>query len=260
MRAEEREAEILGLLSRRKGYIAFHDMENQVRFSPATLRRDLQRMARDGRIKRIRGGAKLSAENNSGASPLRLAGVPFRENISRSIKQKQAIGFAAAALCRQGEKVIIDGGTTTLQMCRHLEGLNLHVVTNSLHIVTALLLQTGTRVQVPTGVVYPEQSLILNPNCDDALPCARAAQLFMSAVAVGPQGLMQAEPLLSSTQRRMIERVDEVILLVDSSKFQGVGNIVCALGEVDVVVTDPGITTRAVTMLEAAGIKVIIAT
>jgi DeoR family transcriptional regulator, ulaG and ulaABCDEF operon transcriptional repressor len=263
MHAAEREKAILDLLQQR-GFIAFRDLEQQVDASPATLRRDLERMASEGRIDRVRGGAKLAgkrAESAASGPPTSLSGVPFHENVGRQRAQKEAIGRAAAVLCKPGQAVMIDGGSTTLQMCRHLEGLNLQVLTNSLHIVSALLNQAGTRILVPGGAVFREQNIILSASGDDLMPRFHAPRLFMGAAAVGVQGLMQADVVLVAAERRLIERAEELILLVDSSKFQGSsGNVVCELKEVDIVVTDDGIGDEHVAMLKAAGIKVVIAT
>lgn len=257
MHATEREQAILDLLEQR-GFIAFRELEKRVDASPATLRRDLERMAHEGRISRVRGGVKVAVERQNSA-PARLAGVPFHENISRHRKQKEAIGRAAAALCTAGSALMIDGGSTTLQMCRHLEGKQLQVLTNSLHIVSALLPQQGTRVLVPGGSVFREQNIILTAAGDDAMPRFHAPKLFMGAAAVGAQGVMQADVVLVAAERRLIERAEELILLVDSSKFQGSGNVVCDLKEVDTVVTDNGIAKRDAAMLHAAGIKVVVA-
>jgi len=259
MHAAERERTILDLLAQR-GFIAFRDLEKQVKASPATLRRDLERMAGEGRIERVRGGLRMAAaRSGQQAIPARLAGVPFHENIGRNRRQKEAIGRAAATLCASGSALMIDGGSTTLQMCAHLEGLNLQVLTNSLHIVSALLPQPGTRVLVPGGSVFREQNIILTAAGDDAMPRFHAPKLFMGAAAVGQQGVMQADVVLVAAERRLIERAEELILLVDSSKFQGSGNVVCDLDEVDVVVTDSGVGKNDLAMLHAAGIEVIVA-
>ena len=154
---------------------------------------------------------------------------------------------------------MIDGGSTTLQMCRHLEGLNLQVLTNSLHIVSALLAQPGTRVLVPGGSVFREQNIILTAAGDETMPRFHAPRLFMGAAAVGAQGVMQADVVLVAAERRLIERAEELILLVDSSKFQGSGNVVCNLDEIDIVVTDKGSSKRDLAMLRGAGIQVIVA-
>jgi DeoR family ulaG and ulaABCDEF operon transcriptional repressor len=262
MHATEREKAILELLQQR-GFIAFRELEKRLDASPATLRRDLERMASEGRIDRVRGGARLGQQKAKGGQsgpPTSLSGVPFHENVSRHRAQKEAIGKAAAALCKPGQGVMIDGGSTTLQMCRHLEGLNLQVLTNSLHIVSALLNQAGTRLLLPGGSVFREQNIILSATGDDLMPRFHAPQLFMGAAAVGAQGVMQADVVLVAAERRLVDRAEQLILLVDSSKFQSSsGNVVCGLEQVDVVVTDRGIGEQHVAMLEAAKVRVIVA-
>ncbi len=163
-------------------------------------------------------------------------------------------------MCAPGEGVMIDGGTTTLQMCPHLAGLDLQVLTNSLHIVDALLPQKGTNILVPSGTLFREQNIILAPAGEDSMPRFHAPKLFMGAAAVGSQGVMQADVVLVAAERRLIDRAEEVILLVDSSKFSSSsGAIVCGLGEVDVVVTDAGLSSDAAKMIESAGVRLVMA-
>jgi len=257
--ATEREHAILSLIERR-GFVAFRELEREIDASPATLRRDLERLAAEGRLTRVHGGAKQALERGPGAGPPGLQGVPFHENIRRHPAEKRAIGRAAARLCTPGEAVMIDGGSTTLEMCPHLEGLNLQVLTNSLHIVSALLAQPGTRVLVPGGSVFREQNIILTASGENLMPRFHAPKLFMGGAAVGPQGVMQTDIVLVSAERGLIDRADELILLVDSSKFGGAsGHVVCGLREIDTVVTDAGLGTRDRAMLDEAGVRVVIA-
>lgn len=261
MHAAEREKMILDSLGE-SGFVSFRDLESRVDASPATIRRDLDRLEEAGVITRVRGGAKRVGQSGPAAPAPEegLAGVPFHENIGRNRAAKEAIGRAAAKLCVGGEGVMIDGGSTTLQMCPHLDGLGLQVLTNSLHIVSALLPQTTTRILVPAGQVFREQNIILSAGGDDGMPRFHAPKLFMGAASIGPAGLMQADIILVAAERRLIERADEIIVLVDGSKFSGSsGNVVCALDEIDVVITDAGIDPRYIAMMEAAGIRVIIA-
>ncbi|HEY1878938.1 MAG TPA: DeoR/GlpR family DNA-binding transcription regulator [Caulobacteraceae bacterium] len=261
MHANERERLIADLIQVR-GFVSFQELDQRLDASSATIRRDLERMAGQGALVRVRGGAKLAAipATNDPQSLQRLSGVPFHENIARYPAQKAAIGRAAAALCRQGEGVMIDGGSTTLQMCPHLAGLNLQVLTNSLHIVSALLPQAGTRILLPSGSVFREQNIILSVSGDESMPRFHAPRLFMGAAAVGPQGIMQADEVLVAAERRLIDRADEIIVLVDSSKFAGPsGHMVCELNKIDTVITDPGITSHQRDVLEGAGVGVVIA-
>jgi DeoR family ulaG and ulaABCDEF operon transcriptional repressor len=258
MHVEERERLILSLIGK-TGFVSFKQLDASVSASPATLRRDLDRLEGKGVVQRVRGGARLvdAVADDQGPS---LAGVPFHENVARNPAAKAAIGRVAAGLCNPGESIIIDGGSTTLQMCRHLADLNLQVLTNSLHVVSALLLQPGTRIAVPGGSVFREQNIILGIAGEECMPRVHAPKLFMGAALVGAQGVMQADVVLAAAERQMIERAEWVALLVDSSKFAAPsGTVVCGLDELDVVVTDDRIGDAHAAMIERAGVKLIIA-
>lgn len=258
MHVEERERLILSLIGK-TGFVSFKQLDASVAASPATLRRDLDRLESEGVVQRVRGGARLvdAVPTDQGPS---LAGVPFHENVARNPAAKAAIGRVAASLCNPGESIIIDGGSTTLQMCRHLADLNLQVLTNSLHVVSALLPQPGTRIAVPGGSVFREQNIILGIAGEECMPRVYAPKLFMGAALVGAHGVMQADVVLAAAERQMIDRAEWVALLVDSSKFAAPsGTVVCALEEIDVIITDDRIGDVHATMIERAGVKLIVA-
>jgi DeoR family transcriptional regulator, ulaG and ulaABCDEF operon transcriptional repressor len=263
MHSAEREKLILETVNQR-GFVSFQDLEQRIAASPATIRRDLERMMVAGLLTRVRGGAKKNESKNAKrAAPdpgQHLTGVPFDQNVNLHKAEKEAIGRAAAKLCNGGEAVMIDGGSTTLQMCQHVRGLNLQVLTNSLRIVSTLLLQPGTRVLVPAGQVFPEQNIILAASSDDGMQRFHAPKLFMSAAAAGSAGLMQADIMLVGVERRLIDRADEIIVLLDSSKFDGPsGHIVCGLDEIDVLITDRGVSPQHAQMVQDAGVRLIVA-
>ena len=258
MHAAQRDAEITRLLNS-QGFISFKQLCDRLEASSATIRRDLERLDAEGLIERVRGGARL----RNGAKPVssdRLVGAPFEENKTRFAEEKAAIGRAAAKLCERGEAVIIDGGTTTFQMCAHLEGLNLQVLTNSLHIVGELLPQPGARVSVPGGAVFREQNIILSPFEDDGINRYHATKLFMGAAAIGQRGLMQADVVLIQAEQKLMDKADQLIVLADSSKFRGSATfLVCGLDEIDIVITDTGLRESDLDLLKAHEVEVIIA-
>lgn len=258
MHPQEREHLILDAV-KATGFISYRDLEARLDASPATIRRDLTRLEEAGHILRVHGGAKLP-DGQRTDNPHRLSGTPFEQSITLHLPAKQAIGRAAAQLCESGEGIMIDGGTTTLQMCPHLSGKDLQVLTNSLHIVNALLPQPGTRVLMPSGTVFREQNIVLAPAGEDSMPRFHAPKLFMGAASVGPQGVMQQDVILVAAERRLIDRAETVILLVDSSKFRlSSGAIVCGLDEVDVLITDPGIPDEMRAVLDRNGVRLIVA-
>ena len=259
MHATQRDAEITRLLQS-QGFISFKQLCARLQASSATIRRDLERLDSQGLIERVRGGARL--KNSLHTTPKdRLVGAPFEQNKVRFATEKAAIGRAAAGLCERGEAVIIDGGTTTFQMCSHLEGLDLQVLTNSLHIVGELLPQPGARVSVPGGAIFREQNIILSPFDDDGINRYHASKLFMGAAAIGPWGLMQADVVLIQAERKLMDKADQLVVLVDSSKFRlSATFLVCGLDEIDVVITDAGVRQSDVDVLKAHDVEVIIAT
>lgn len=259
MHAAERERMIVEAM-RSSGFVSYRDLEAMRIASPATIRRDLTRMEEAGLLARVRGGAKLPGGEGSRAPLLQLAGTPFDKAITLNLFAKRAIGKAAARFCSPGEGIMIDGGSTTLQMCPHLDGLNCQVLTNSLHIVDALLPQSGTRILVPSGTVFREQNIILAAAGEESMPRFHAPKLFMGAASVGAQGVMQADVVLVAAERRLIDRAEEVILLVDSSKFENQsGTIVCGLDEIDTIITDKGIARETIETLKASNVSVIVA-
>jgi DeoR family transcriptional regulator, ulaG and ulaABCDEF operon transcriptional repressor len=256
MHSAERE-KLIRAAMRPSGFVSYRELETRLDASPATIRRDLTRLERLGALVRVHGGAKLAdGGSDTMEGPLRLVGTPFDKAITQNLAAKRAIGRAAAQLCEPGEGIMIDGGTTTLQMCPHLEELGLQVLTNSLHIVNALLPQAGTRILLPSGSLFREQNIILAPAGEDSMPRFHAPKLFMGAAAVGAQGVMQQDVILVAAERQLINRADKVILLVDSSKFvSSSGAIVCGLDQVDVLITDSGIDQAMAARLESSGVS-----
>ena len=234
--------------------------------SQATVRRERAPPAAEvGPVTRIPGSPTLAlapqrpAVSQDGVPP-GLPGGPLNEPIQRNRRQKELIGREAAKLCSAKEAVMIDGGSTTLQMCAHLAGLNLQVLTNSLLIVNALLPQRGTRVLVPGGQVLAEQNIILSAAVDDDMPRFHAPTLFMGAAAIGPDGLVQADFIVVAAKRRLIDRAEQIVVLADSAKFNSSsGQVVCGLEEIDIVITDAGVTPETAAMLQRNGVKLLVA-
>jgi DeoR family ulaG and ulaABCDEF operon transcriptional repressor len=139
-------------------------------------------------------------------------------------------------------------------MCEHLSGLGLQVLTNSLHIVDALLPQPETQVLVPSGTIFREQNIILAPAGETSMPNFHGTKLFIGAAAVSSRGIFQADAILVASQRRLLDLADEVILLVDSTKLAySSGAIVCGLEKIDRLITDRGVAPDLVERLRKHG-------
>jgi DeoR family ulaG and ulaABCDEF operon transcriptional repressor len=255
MHSAERDRIILNLIEEQR-FVSFRELSQKLSASAATLRRDLERLQEAGKLKRVRGGAQIGEDAE--LAGFHLQGVPFHENVGRNRAAKEAIGRAAAALCKPGEAVIIDGGSTTLQMCSHLEPLRLQVLTNSLHIVSALLQQPNTGVSIPGGVVFREQNIVLDPFVDATTRTFHASRMFIGAAAVARFGLMQSDIILVQAERKLLNLADQLIAVVDSSKFAAsAAHQLCDLTRVHTLITDDGIDEASAKMIEENGVKLI---
>ncbi|MDX7953031.1 DeoR/GlpR family DNA-binding transcription regulator [Lichenihabitans sp. Uapishka_5] len=224
--------------------------------SEATVRRDLAALARQGRLRKLRGGAEalhppvvvpLDSHRGTGAGVANLAA-------------KRAIGRKAVSLCEAGDAIIINGGTTTFQMVHALSSLPLQVLTNSFGIADHLLRQSRCTVFVPFGTIYREQNIILSPLPDDGTRHFRARRMFMGCRGLSSLGIMEEDALIMSSEQRLMGQADELVLLVDSSKFAAQSSMILApLGRASTVITDSRISATDRAMIADAGITLIIA-
>ena len=225
--------------------------------SEATVRRDIATLHMQKKLRRVRGGAEaMSPQTFTG-----LAGRPFALNETINITAKQAIARAAVDLCEDGEPIIINGGTTTFQMVHPLASKRMQVFTNSFPIAEHLLKHSRNTIMLSGGAIYREQNIILSPFDNDVTRNFYARRMFMGAQGIGPLGLMEADPLLIQAEQKLIGQADELIVLVDSSKFANRSSLLlCPLERIDTIITDDKITDRAAAMLESADITLIVTT
>jgi len=223
--------------------------------SEATVRRDINTLDDRKQLRRVRGGAEALAI----ASFVGLAGRPFSINETMNVSAKQAIAAAAVELCEDGEPVIINGGTTTFQMVHPLASRRMQVFTNSFPIAEHLLKNSTNTVLLSGGIIYREQNIILSPFDNDVTRNFYAKRMFMGAAGIGPLGLMEQDPLLIQAEQKLIGQAEELIVLVDSSKFANRSSLIlCPLDRIDTIITDDGIDDRTAAMLETAGVTLIV--
>lgn len=222
--------------------------------SEATIRRDIASLHVQKKLRRVRGGA----ESITPPQFVGLAGRPFSVNEALNGLQKRAIARAAVELCDDGDAIIINGGTTTFQMVHPLASKRMQIFTNSFPIAEHLLKHSKNTIILSGGVIYREQNIILSPFDNDVTRNFYAKRMFMGAQGLGPLGLMEADPLLIQAEQKLIGQADELVVLVDSSKFASRSSLIlCPLERIATVITDEGIPDHAAQMLEHAGIRVI---
>jgi DeoR/GlpR family transcriptional regulator of sugar metabolism len=248
MRDVERRAHLVEQL-RRDGRASVPDLAAALGVTPSTIRRDLDRLAREGRVVRTYGGAALTA------------GLSQRAPSDPHQEAKQAIARAAAALVPDGSVIVIGSGTTALGFAREIAGRRLTVITNALDVANALLDRDGIELIVLGGVVRPRMHSMLGHLAELATGELRADVLVMGIGAVSvEQGLMNDSVPEILTDRALRRMARSVIVLADASKFEQVAPaFVFGLGEVDVLVTDDAVPAPTLDAVRAAGVQVVVA-
>jgi len=255
MHEKERHRVILSAVQSRPVAVV-QDLVEMTGTSEATVRRDIAALHVQNKLRRVRGGAEaITPPSQTG-----LVGRPYTVNEAINMPLKRAIAREAVALCKDGEPIIINGGTTTFQMVHHLAARQMQVFTNSFPIAQHLLHHSKNSVLVPGGTIYREQNIILSPFDNDASQSFYARKMFMGAQAIGRLGVMEADPLLIQAELKLIGQADELVVLADASKFKARSSLIlCALDRVTTLITDPSLGEEDRDMLEAAGVQLIVA-
>jgi DeoR/GlpR family transcriptional regulator of sugar metabolism len=242
---DERRQTILQIIEN-KGFVSLNQLVDLLGTSDSTIRRDLEVLDGIGQIRRTRGGAAYIGES--------LTSFDVRR--TRAREQKERIAETAASFVQTGETIILDGGTTTLEVARHLAGRSLQVVTNSIPIVNVLVNSPETELIVIGGFLYPKTGVNLGPIAVEALKSIHARRLFISVGGITAASLFNSNALLVETERQMIEAAEEVIVVSDSSKLgHSALAQLCSLQAVDRLIVDAGITEEWRQIVQRAGVE-----
>jgi DeoR/GlpR family transcriptional regulator of sugar metabolism len=169
--------------------------------------------------------------------------------------EKRAIGQAAAALLHDEDTVLLDGGTTTLEVARALVGRPVQVVTNSLPIAALLAASKETDLILIGGYVYPRTGVAMGPLSIATMQGIRAHKVIMGAGGIVAEGVFNSNSLLVETERQMMQCGQEVIVVADHSKFGKLSlSRLCGLDEVHRLVVDSALSEDYVPMLDASGV------
>ena len=247
---------LIAKLVEERSVASIADLVETLGASAATVRRDINAMAEKGQIRRIRGGAESLTPRHEA----HLVGMPFALSQAIYAGQKRAIARAAAELIKDGESIIINGGTTTFALVEFLTDRSLDILTNSIPIVTKLLATSRHRVLLPGGTVYREQNIVLSPYDNDAIEHFWGSKLLTGCHGLNRFGMMETDPLVVQAETKLLKRADELVVLADSRKLrQRSPMVVAPMERIATLVTDDGATDEELKLFRNAGITVIVA-
>ncbi|HWF17815.1 MAG TPA: DeoR/GlpR family DNA-binding transcription regulator [Verrucomicrobiae bacterium] len=251
MTAEERQKRIVEYLQKAE-FASLEELANQVLASISTVRRDVIEMAVNGTIRRTHGGARLLNTQSDEFA--------FSRRDTLQLPEKEAIGRACAELIQPGQSVIVDAGSTVYHVARHLKPEALQIITNSLPVANLFASTQQVEVMVSGGIIYPQLGVLVGPLAVAAFSDLHADVAIMSAGGITLEGISNSHALLIDIQRAMLRAAGKVIFCLDHTKFgrRSVAQL-CALSEIDIVVSDCVAPADLIAALHRIGLEIFVA-
>ncbi|MDF6020800.1 DeoR/GlpR family DNA-binding transcription regulator [Streptomyces sp. JH34] len=241
-----------------QGQIDVLEAAEQLGCSAATVRRDLDELARQNLLTRTRGGAVASTVAYD---------LPLRYKAARRADEKQRIAKAAAELIPTGSTVGLNGGTTTSEVARELAlrpeppggGVALTVVTNAINIANELAVRPQVKIVVTGGVARPNSYELVGPLVDSVLRTLALDYTILGVDAVHARfGAATHDESEAGANRALAECAGTVVVVADSSKLgRRAFAQVCETSAVSVLVTDRDAPEDVVEEFTALGIDVL---
>lgn len=253
MMAEERRTQILHIV-RSTGRAKVNELASQFNTSAVTIRNDLNELHHRGLVLRSHGGAVLPDTV--------LRESPVEERLKAHADEKRRIGAMAATLINDGETIILDSGTTTLEIARRIKKKQrLQVITNGVNIAVELMDARDVKVFIVGGAVRGESASISGRFTEEMLGQFSADKMFLSGAGCdldfGVSGGNLEETMVN---RAMLQISREIILVADASKFTKRSmSRIAPFSEIDTVISDTSLGEDTQLKLRSLGCNLILA-
>jgi DeoR/GlpR family transcriptional regulator of sugar metabolism len=245
----QRKQLILDALAR-QGQVVAKTLSVEFGVSEDTVRRDLRELAAEGRLQRVHGGALPS-------SPA-AADLAGRQGIESAAKA--AIGKAAAQMIASGQIAIIDGGTTAVQLARHLpRDLRATIVTHSPSVAVELADHAALDVILIGGRLFRHSMVAVGAAAIEALSHIHADLYFMGVTGVHPEaGLSTGDLEEAYVKRALAARAAETVVLASAEKLNAASAFMIAeVASVSTIVVEKETPDALTAPLEALGVAIV---
>ena len=251
---EERRRRIMELMETQER-VTVDELVGRFSVSAVTIRGDLDALAEAGRLIRSHGGALKRDESADD--------VPIAVKETQHHAEKVRLGRAAAQMIHDGETIMLDSGTTTLEIARQICAMrlsSLNVITNALNIAMELAVVPFVRVIMIGGILRQMSYSLAGPHAEQTLRHLHADRLFLGVDGISPEiGLMTPDVLEAQLNAAMIQVSREVVVVADASKFERRSlSVIARIEEVHKVLTDSRVSPEMVAALRAHGVEVLV--
>src|ERR1700761_2340942 len=253
MMAEERRTQILQIV-RTEGRARVNELANRFSSSAVTIRNDLNELHQRGLVLRSHGGAVLPDTI--------LRESPVHERLKTHAEEKRRIGAMAASLINDGETIILDSGTTTLEIARQIKNKQgLQVITNGVNIAAELLDAREVQTFIVGGTLRGDSASVVGRSTEEMFEQFSADKVFLSGAGCDPDfGVSGANLDDTMVNRAMLRIAREVILVADASKFSKRSMVrIASFSEIDTIVSDSGLRSELQEKVRGLGCNLILA-
>lgn len=247
----ERRDSIIQILTK-EGKVRVDELSERFSVTSVTIRNDLDFLEKKGILHRTHGGALI--RKNVYEDPT------LEEKQKLHSQEKQRIGQKAVELIKSGDSILLDSGTTTLEISRNLsEKKNLTIMTNAIQIAMDLAGKKDITVMLTGGTIRSESYSLVGPDAESMISNYYFDTLFLGVDGLDIEhGLTTPNPMEAQLNRMMVERAQEVIAVSDSSKFgRHSFSYICGLDVLSTVITDSNISLEFEQQLIKRNIDVI---
>lgn len=246
--------ELVERFIREHHYAELRTLADRFHSSVSTIRRALDTLEKRGLVRRHHGGASL-VESDALAQE-----YDFSARDRQHPTEKLAIGRLVAEQVRDGMTVILDGGSTTYAVARHLVDTPLQVVTNSLPVASLFSGIATTETTVTGGSLYKKLGTLVGPLCEESLAGVHADLAIVGGAGITEQGIWSHTALIASAQRKMIAAAEQTVFVLDRSKFgRKALSLITPFEQGFTIVTDRRPAPAVARAIEAAGARLTLA-
>jgi DeoR/GlpR family transcriptional regulator of sugar metabolism len=234
-----------------EGEVSIAGLAKQFGTSEMTIRRDLDLFESKGVARRARGGA-ISIQRRSFEPPI-------LQRSSHMAEAKRSIGAAAAALLHDNETVVLDVGTTTLEMARAIDPeINLTIITSSLLIATELSAKPLVKTLMTGGLLRPIEMSLVGARAEESLEDLNCDITFLGVAGVSDtKGISEYNMDDAKVKRAAIASGRRVVVLADASKIGHIAFVsVASIREVDLLVTNAAPDNPVIRSIKRLGVEI----
>lgn len=229
--ANERDVYIINILEQNR-IIKVTAAAANLKVTEKTIREDLKRLEDQGLLIRIHGGARLPDEEN--------ALLPVDVRRKSHMESKAKIAEKAVHYVEENDTIVLDSGSTLLQLAKILPDIPMTVITNDRFIIQEIAKKSNIHLYVPGGSLTTGSTSFLGEDAENRLRQFRTQKAFIGSTCVHPKhGLSLISHVEISLKKIMIQQAEKVFLLADHTKWNKTGLFPFAsIKEIDVIISD----------------------